>query len=671
MKKKISFLLMLFVVVLTKAQDVNQNNINAKSSFSVAGVKITNISKDSAAKYGSDDKLMTEKAIKAYVRLQTSSLNTVAEFAAFSGAGLTAINVADTIRGGHFNIYTGTDAVDNGMVFADAIGNKWKRQTADAVINAQWYGAKGYSSGAYDSKADIIKARDYIYNHKRYTTLYLPSVRGDFYYITDSLLFNKQITIQGDGANETKLKFPVNKTGLVFRYAYGQPSFTTTISDFSIVSSQSGTGPYYIKRHAITSNTLCYITNVAVEQFGGDGLHISACANPTAGENNNYGNASNSVIKNFTAHYCTNGIFIEGCDANAMLIENADLSQNRRWGLFDNGMLGNRIVKPHCAFNGVPAIDGANSVVLYNGKHYTAKPGHDGYWNDATDSNYNKQPDINPSYWLQVSPMTNTVWNKSKRYYSGGPIVIKNVNAFSGIENAYTEGFQPPIYLNSRSKVDGAGDNGAGVYGGPFWNTIFGEVHLANSGLMLQKYLHVGTTIYDASAQFKIYNDNAATGTFVGELIEGTTAKIYLAIKNNSGKSALIGYVNNDLNSYTENNKLITTQNVTGVHPGADNTLDMGNASQKWKTAYINTIQSTKINVATGADATIGTGTLSGGTVTISNTAVTAASKIFVTLANCSSCGTIYISTIKAGASFVVRSSNANDASNFNWWIIN
>jgi len=334
-------------------------------------------------------------------------------------------------------------------------------------------------------------------------------------------------------------------------------------------------------------------------------------------------------------------------------------------------MLGNRIVKPHCAFNGVPAIDGANSVVLYNGKYYTAKPGHDGYWNDIADSNYNKQPGSNSDYWLEVSPMTHKVWNKSTRYYSGGPIVIKNVNASTGIENAYTEGYQPPIYLNSRSKVDGAGDNGAGVYGGPFWNTIFGEVHLTNSGLMLQKYLHVGTTVYDPSAQFKIYNDNAKTGTYIGELIEGTTAAIHLAMKNNTGKSALIGYVNNGLNSYTENNKLITTQNATGVHPGTDNTLDLGNESQKWKTAYINTIQSVKMNVATGANATIGTGTLSGGTITIPNTAVTASSKIFVTLTNCNSCGALYISTIKAGAFFIVRSSNAGDASSFNWWIIN
>jgi hypothetical protein len=80
-----------------------------------------------------------------------------------------------------------------------------------------------------------------------------------------------------------------------------------------------------------------------------------------------------------------------------------------------------------------------------------------------------------------------------------------------------------------------------------------------------------------------------------------------------------------------------------------------------------------KINIATGTNASIGTATLSGGTITVSTTAVTASSKIFVTHAGSSitNAGTLYIGTITAATSFVITSTNASDNDTVNWWIIN
>lgn len=78
------------------------------------------------------------------------------------------------------------------------------------------------------------------------------------------------------------------------------------------------------------------------------------------------------------------------------------------------------------------------------------------------------------------------------------------------------------------------------------------------------------------------------------------------------------------------------------------------------------------IYVKEGSNATMGTGTLSGGTATISTTKVTASSRVFLTdtgggvLANI---GALYVGTVTAGTSFVVNSSNALDSSNFNWII--
>lgn len=74
-----------------------------------------------------------------------------------------------------------------------------------------------------------------------------------------------------------------------------------------------------------------------------------------------------------------------------------------------------------------------------------------------------------------------------------------------------------------------------------------------------------------------------------------------------------------------------------------------------------------------GSNATMGTGTLSAGTLVISNTKVTANSEIFLTdkgggvLANI---GALNISAKSAGVSFTVSSSNALDTSAFSWIII-
>jgi hypothetical protein len=78
-----------------------------------------------------------------------------------------------------------------------------------------------------------------------------------------------------------------------------------------------------------------------------------------------------------------------------------------------------------------------------------------------------------------------------------------------------------------------------------------------------------------------------------------------------------------------------------------------------------------KINIATGSNASIGSGTFSSGTATISTTAVTANSRIFIQYTSCTSCGSTYISAKTAGTSFVVTSTNGSDTSTFDWWIIN
>jgi hypothetical protein len=79
-----------------------------------------------------------------------------------------------------------------------------------------------------------------------------------------------------------------------------------------------------------------------------------------------------------------------------------------------------------------------------------------------------------------------------------------------------------------------------------------------------------------------------------------------------------------------------------------------------------------KIKITTGSNASVGTGTLSGGTVTVSTTAVSASSLIFIQYTgSLTNSGQLTISAKSAGTSFTVTSTNASDANTFNWWIIN
>ena len=78
-----------------------------------------------------------------------------------------------------------------------------------------------------------------------------------------------------------------------------------------------------------------------------------------------------------------------------------------------------------------------------------------------------------------------------------------------------------------------------------------------------------------------------------------------------------------------------------------------------------------------GSNATLGSGTstdswtatLVNGTVTVSNSLVTAGSNILLTYQNCNNCGTVYKGTIIAGTSFTINSTNVNDNSIVYWKI--
>lgn len=77
------------------------------------------------------------------------------------------------------------------------------------------------------------------------------------------------------------------------------------------------------------------------------------------------------------------------------------------------------------------------------------------------------------------------------------------------------------------------------------------------------------------------------------------------------------------------------------------------------------------IKIAEGSNAKMGTSTLSGGTVTVSTTAVTANSRIFLTAQTSGAApGALRVSAITAGTSFVITSTSGTDTSSVAWLIV-
>ncbi len=99
--------------------------------------------------------------------------------------------------------------------------------------------------------------------------------------------------------------------------------------------------------------------------------------------------------------------------------------------------------------------------------------------------------------------------------------------------------------------------------------------------------------------------------------------------------------------------------------------LDDGGTLSLVGSLFLNTAGS-KIYIKSGSNAAAGTATLSGGTATVSTTAISANSQVFLTDqgGTITSLGTLYVSAKTAGTSFVISSSNALDASTVAWMIV-
>jgi hypothetical protein len=225
-----------------------------------------------------------------------------------------------------------------------------------------------------------------------------------------------------------------------------------------------------------------------------------------------------------------------------------------------------------------------------------------------------------------------------------------------------------------------ADTNSAGTTGGVGFNTSF-TTHSAligntggNNGILSPGNQAYGVQVTGTQTELLIYG-NSVTGSsgefgyvsgFGYMLISGAIADFTgIPIKIND----VLTFGLAGATSGTTSIQPVSVASGTITVPSVTDTLAVLGTAQ----SFTATQTFKKVNVTTGSNANAGTGTLSGGTVTISTTAVTASSLIFLTdtASSLTNVGILSVTAKSAGTSFTVTSSVAIDSSAFNWLIIN
>lgn len=109
--------------------------------------------------------------------------------------------------------------------------------------------------------------------------------------------------------------------------------------------------------------------------------------------------------------------------------------------------------------------------------------------------------------------------------------------------------------------------------------------------------------------------------------------------------------------------------------PALDNLFDLGSAARRWKNLFVVAFSAIGIRVAESpaGSATMGVATLAAGTKTVATTAVTANSRIFITV---QSLGTVTdpkavaVTARNAGQDFTITSADGTDTSVVAWLIV-
>jgi len=450
-------------------------------------------------------------------------LPTIADLKKFTGD----YPVVMVVKDGLFKRYTGTEAADGGIIISDAAlpPKRWKRDFESTYIRPEWYGADPVT-GKWDYA--VTACINYINNHPETKEIKFYAKQ---YFFESSIVITKPIRLTGESLiseASTVFRFPENVQCIRFTE---DDSLDYNVEMSNISFQQNIPAIRNPDAHAIVLRCKAKFDNVSVFYASGNGLDIQT--DDDAHVTTNPGSTAGSIFTGCRFTDCLNGVFITGREASTMLFTKLFVVNPQRWGVFDNGFLGNNYVSPQIDFTG-GTNSGGRTVVSYAGKYY-------GAINSPWIPNINHQPDISPAYWQVVEQMGSTVWNTTIEYFGGGVLVVANANAWTTITAPYMEAYQPGIRLNSRSICIG-GTRGTNVYAGADIRVLFGTQY--NSANQVAPNLLVGRntgTLESAQAPLHAVHD-ITQGDSNAAIFEGLNDAMWLNLRNKISQDGFINY---------------------------------------------------------------------------------------------------------------------------------
>lgn len=199
---------------------------------------------------------------------------------------------------------------------------------------------------------------------------------------------------------------------------------------------------------AISLKARASIDELLIDGFAGAGIRIVASFNGT-GEDQ--GNANCFKIRNTTVYSCFDGVYIQGADANAGLLEGVNVNGCSAIGVYDNSFLGNTHVGHHTSNNG-GGQGGRYTMVSHNGNRYSARIGQNALWSTEAPGT-----GLAWAFFESGGPIPGYVpaWVSGGQYIFGGCYVSTNRNARSVWLGCYVEGTQAPATIQWPAMVIG------------------------------------------------------------------------------------------------------------------------------------------------------------------------------------------------------------------------
>lgn len=349
----------------------------------------------------------------------------------------------------------GTGTVDNILIEA-----QYKSQIFGLTLNVTniqndevsvgWFGAKAEAEYLVTNGTDNLpifnKAIDCFAITKQNPCIYIPAgtqksnpALGNYYYFSGSLEINRTVDLYGASKNAAVLYFPAS-SGIVIVYPVGSCCFHdfTVRGTFGANSNTAHIGTFN-GVEVKSSNSI--FERIGVIAFDRNGWDIVADVGYSSNAN------LTKIIECDSLGNGKSGMYFQGGDVNACIIQGGNYSGNAEYGVNDEGFLGSTYVGLHIASNG--HTHGNNkSIVSKSGFFYA-----------CIQQNVNIEPEVASgwqNYWLRIGyyPSFSTPWNSTTTYYPTGGMRFSNPNQQGVALGCYSEDDQPPT-ISDRTMVLG------------------------------------------------------------------------------------------------------------------------------------------------------------------------------------------------------------------------